>query len=197
MPKLQDYSIYSAGRFPCIGSNACFRARDKHTGLPVLLHRYRPAELLLDREPLVDGSEPPNFDEPFVTRFTGVFTVAGSAWLIEPLPDCVTAEDTWRTILQRTPLLVSSCRRSLLNQVMQATAQIDCQEIVELAQVVLTAKGRYGVLAGHLRCADGFLQVRPSSSERGMSLSEELEQFERDLTRHHVPAGMKGVKIPC
>src|SRR4030042_1722493 len=83
---LQDYVIEGAAELgECSGAQS-FRATHRSDGQPVLLHKFRPAESLIDLGPVVAGQESPDFTRPFVTQFTDLFTVAGSAYLIEPLP---------------------------------------------------------------------------------------------------------------
>ena len=69
----------------------------------MLLHKFRPAEALLDLEPLIAGPEPPDFTKPFVTQFTDLFVAAGSAYLVEPLPPGFALADLWRLVLQKRP----------------------------------------------------------------------------------------------
>ena len=98
---LRDFGIEGAAELgECTGAQS-FRATRHDDGQPVLLHKFRPAQSLIDLGPLVTREKPPDFTKPFVTQFTDLFVVAGSAYLVEPLPPCFALSDLWRYVLQR------------------------------------------------------------------------------------------------
>jgi hypothetical protein len=161
---LRDFEIEGAAEVgECTGAQS-FRATRRRDGQPVLLHKFRPAASLLDLGPLVTREEPPDFTKPFVTHFTGLFVVAGSAYLIEPLPPCFALSDLWRYVLQKRSdqayTVIALVVRQLLTILRRLTRQNRCHGALSLGNIVLAPTARFGVLAGHLACQDGWLWLR-------------------------------------
>lgn len=132
--------------------------------MPVLLHKFRPAASLTALGPLLVDQEPPDFRRPFLTRFADYFVVAGSAYLVEPLPPCSGLSDVWRHVLQKRPHQTLAVMTVLLRQLISITHQLTCQGkchgALDLQNVVLAPAGCFGVLAARLECERGVLWLR-------------------------------------
>ncbi len=137
--------------------------------MPVLLHKFRPAVSLTALGPFVAGPEPPDFTRPFVTRFTDFFAVAGSAYLVEPLPVCSVLSDVWRHVLQRRPHQALSVMAVLLKQMILVTRQLAGRGThhgaLDLRNVVLAPTGCFGLLAARLECEGGSVRLRGSPED--------------------------------
>jgi len=161
---LHDYAIQGAAELDgCKGAQS-FRALRRHDGMPVLLHKFRPAIALTAPGPLLADREPPDFTRPFLTRFTDFFSVAGSAYLVEPLPPCSCLADVWRHVLQKRPHQSVAVMTVLLQQMLsilrQLTCQGKCHGALDLRNVVLAPTGCFGLLAARVECATGLLWLR-------------------------------------
>ncbi len=167
---LHDFVIEGAAELgACLGAQS-FRATRRTDGQPVLLHKFRPAQSLLDLGPRVAPEEPPDFTKPFITQFTDLFVVAGSAYLVEPLPPCFALRDLWRYMLQSRPdqavKVVTIVVRHLSSIVRQLTHQHRYHGALSLESIVLAPAACFGALAAHLSCREGRLWLRkaPESS---------------------------------
>jgi hypothetical protein len=161
---LRDFAIQGAAELgECEGAQS-FRAARRSDGTPVLLHKFRPAASLIALCPIIEGREPPDFKMPFLTRFTDFFAVAGSAYLVEPLPPCSGLIDVWRHVLQKRPCQTVAVMTVLLRQMTAITHQLarqgDYHGAINSRNVVLAPTGRFGVLAAHLECERGRLCLR-------------------------------------
>jgi hypothetical protein len=161
---LRDFEIEGAAEVgECTGAQS-FRATRQRDAQPVLLHKFRPAESLLELGPLLTHEEPPDFTKPFVTHFTDLFVVAGSAYLVEPLPPCSALSDLWRYVLQKRPdqayTVIALVIRQLLAILRRLTRQSRYHGALSLGNIVLAPTARFGILAGHLACQDGRLWLR-------------------------------------
>jgi len=165
-----DFRISGAGEFPCLRSTGCFRANRRSDGLPVLLHRYRPPDMLLSYEPKIYNASPPEFTVPFVTRFIAIIQAAGSAYLVEPLPLCIPLEDAWRCILVDSPDQAIGFVHALIMQINEAlrhsTPHDWCLGTLCLDNIVLTPSGTCGLLAEQIECERVHLMLRTASSTR-------------------------------
>ena len=147
----------------CTGAQS-FRATRHRDGLPVLLHKFRPASALVELGPLLTSEEPPDFTKPFLTHFTDLFVVAGSAYLVEPLPPCFAVGDLWRFVLQRRPdqafTVITVVVRQLLSLVRRLARQNRYHGALSVENIVLAPTARFGVLTAHLPCQEGRLWLR-------------------------------------
>lgn len=161
---LQDFVIQGGAELGnCRGAQS-FRATRRLDGGPVLLHKFRPAESLMALGPRVTGREPPDFTKPFVTRFTDLLVVAGSAYLVEPLPPCAGLGEVWRYALQKRPYQALQVMTVLIRQMLSIhrhppRGRKDCG-LFDLQSIVLASTGAFGVLAAHLECEQGLLRLR-------------------------------------
>jgi hypothetical protein len=161
---LRDFGIEGAAELgECTGAQS-FRATRHTDGQPVLLHKFRPAQSLIDLGPLVTPEDPPDFTKPFVTQFTDLFVVAGSAYLVEPLPPCFALSDLWRYVLQRRSdqayTVITIVVRQLLSLVGRLMHQNRHHGALSLENVVLAPTASFGILAAHVPCRSGRLWLR-------------------------------------
>ena len=161
---LRDFGIEGAAELgECTGAQS-FRATRHTDGQPVLLHKFRPAQSLIDLGPLVTRETPPDFTTPFVTQFTDLFVVAGSAYLVEPLPPCFALSDLWRYVLQRRSdqayTVITIVVRQLLSIIHRLMRQNRSHGALSLENVVLAPTACFGVLAAYIPCQDGRLWLR-------------------------------------
>jgi hypothetical protein len=161
---LRDFGIEGAAELgECAGAQS-FRATRHHDGQSVLLHKFRPAQSLIDLGPLVAREEPQDFTEPFVTQFTDLFVVAGSAYLVEPLPPCFALSDLWRYVLQRRPdqayTVITIVVRQLLSILGGLLRENRHHGALSLENIVLAPTASFGILAAHLPCRSGRLWLR-------------------------------------
>lgn len=161
---LCDFAIQGAAEFGECGGAQSFRAVRRRDGRPVLLHKFRPAAPLTALGRIVEDTEPPDFRRPFVTRFTDLFAVAGSAYLVEPLPPCSGLGDVWRHVLQKRPHQTVTVMAVLLRQMISILRQLLDQGrrhgAIDLRNVVLAPAGCFGVLAARVECEEGVLWLR-------------------------------------
>lgn len=163
---LRDFAIEGAAELgECDGARS-FRAVRRCDGRPVLLHKFRPAAPLTALGRLVNATEIPDFRRPFVTRFTDLFAVAGSAYLVEPLPPCSGLGDVWRHVLQKRPHQSLTVMAVLIRQMISITRRLldqgRCHGALELRHIVLAPAGCFGVLAARVECEEGVLWLRRS-----------------------------------
>lgn len=161
---LKDFAIQGAAELgECSGAQS-FRALRRQDGRQVLLHKFRPAAPLTALGPLITDAGQPDFGGPFVTRFTDLFAVAGSAYLVEPLPPCTGLSDVWRHVLQKRPGQAVAVMAVLIRQLISITHQLRrqgrCHGAVDLRNVVLAPAGYFGVLAAHVECEGGAMWLR-------------------------------------
>jgi hypothetical protein len=161
---LRDFGIERAAELgECTGAQS-FRATRRHDGQSVLLHKFRPAQSLVDLGPLVTGEEPPDFTKPFVTQFTDLFVVAGSAYLVEPLPPCFALSDLWRYVLQKRSdqayTVITIVVRQLLSLLGRLMHQSRYHGALSLENIVLAPTASFGLLAAHIPCRSGRLWLR-------------------------------------
>jgi hypothetical protein len=161
---LRDFGIEGAAELgECAGAQS-FRATRHSDGLPVLLHKFRPAASLVDLGPLLTREEPPDFTKPFVTQFTDLFVVAGSAYLVEPLPSCFALSDLWRYVLQQRPdqafTVITIVVRHLLSLLRRLVRQNRYHGALRVENIVLAPTASFGVLTAHLPCQEGRLWLR-------------------------------------
>jgi hypothetical protein len=161
---LREFAIQGAAEIgECSGAQS-FRALRKQDGRPVLLHKFRPAAPLTTLGPLLTDREPPDFRKPFVTHFSDLFAVAGSAYLIEPLPLCSGLSDVWRHVLQKRPEQTVTVMTVLIRQMISITHQLLRQGkshgAMNAQNIVLAPTGCFGLLASHVECEGGVLWLR-------------------------------------
>ncbi len=159
---LQDFEIHSGADLGICGNKGSFRGKLRKNGLPVLLHRFRPAEYLLDSRPIIKDAKPPDFTVPFVTRFTGIFIGPGSVYLVEPLPLSIVLIDSWRSVLAKSPQNAFGFVKVLIEQLLLSVQGERDFHGVHLDNIVLTKNSSYGILAGCIDSEDGPIQLRPS-----------------------------------
>lgn len=161
---LQDFAIQGAAELGGCSGAQSFRAVRQADGLPVLLHKFRPAESLIALEPRIARAGPPDCTKPFVTRFTDLFVAAGSAYLVEPLPPCLPLSDIWRHLLQtrsdRAFLVITVLVRHLLSIVGRLARHNTFHGALAVENIVLAPTASFGVLAAHLECKEGRLWLR-------------------------------------
>jgi hypothetical protein len=161
---LKDFLIQGAAELgECRGAQS-FRAVRRRDGRSVLLHKFRPAATLTTLGPLAGETEPPDFRRPFVTRFSDLFAVAGSAYLVEPLPSCSCLSDVWRHVLQKRPADAVTVMAVLIKQMVAVTHQLvragSGHGAMDLPNIVLAPAGCFGLLASHVDCEGGSLWLR-------------------------------------
>lgn len=161
---LKDFAIQGAAELgECRGAQS-FRAVRRHDGRSVLLHKFRPAATLIALGPLVGETEPPDFRRPFITRFSDLFAVAGSAYLVEPLPSCSCLSDVWRHVLQKRPADAVTVMAVLIKQMVAITHQLlrtgSAHGATDLQNIILAPAGCFGLLASHVDCERGSLWLR-------------------------------------
>ncbi len=161
---LRDFSIEGAAELgACTGAHS-FRATRRSDGRPVLLHKFRPAEALLDLEPLIARPEPLDFTRPFVTQFTDLLVAAGSAYLVEPLPPSFALGDLWRFVLQKRPdrafVVIAVVVRHLAAILHRLMRRNRYHGVLSVENIVLTPTASFGVLTAHLPCREGRLWLR-------------------------------------
>jgi hypothetical protein len=161
---LRDFTIEGAAEIgACLGTQS-FRATRHADGRPVLLHKIRPAASLVDLRPIFAEQEPPDFTKPFVTQFTGLFVVAGSAYLVEPLPPCFTLADVWRRVLQKRPdqafAVIALAVSQVLSLVRRLLRRRENHGALNVGNIVLAPAACFGLLAAHLPCREGRLWLR-------------------------------------
>jgi hypothetical protein len=166
---LRDYEIQAAAELgQCAGAQS-FRAVRRCDDTPVLLHKFRPADSLLELGPVLECTDSPDFTKPFVTRFTDLFAAAGSAYLVEPLPVCFSLPDAWRHVLLNRPhqarAVTTILTRHLLVLVRQLARQEGCVATLSLDNIVLTPDGGFGVLVAAVKCEGGLLWLRKDPQE--------------------------------
>jgi len=161
---LHDFVIQGAAEHGQCSSAQSFRATHRPSGRPVLLHKFRPATSLTALGPVVADAEPPDFTKPFVTRFTHLFTVAGSAYLVEPLPPGFALSDLWRFVLQKRPdqafVVIAVVVRHLASILHRLLRQNRYHGALSVENIVLASTARFGVLTAHLPCQKGRLWLR-------------------------------------
>lgn len=163
-PTLHDFVIQGAAEIgECSGAQS-FRAARRQDGAPVLLHKFRPAESLTALGPIVTAENLPDFSKPFVTRFTHLFVVAGSAYLVEPVPPCSGLREVWRYALQERPGQSLAVMTVLIRQMLSINHKLVRQNrrhgALDLDNIVLASTGCFGVLTAHLECEEGRLWLR-------------------------------------
>jgi hypothetical protein len=183
--KLRDFEIQAAAELgQCAGAQS-FRAVRRADAMPVLLHKFRPAKSLLELRPVLDCAEPPDFTRPFLTRFTGLFTAAGSAYLVEPLPAGVSLSDAWRHVLLNRPhqaqAVAAILTHHLVPLVRQLAGQERCLAALSMENIVLTPTGGFGVLVAGVRCEAGLLWLRRDPREPSASDHHALAEILRSL----------------
>jgi hypothetical protein len=101
--------------------------------------------------------------------------VAGSAYLVEPLPPCSGLSDVWRHVLQKRPDQAVAVMTVLIRQMISITHHLRrqgrCHGAIDMQNVVLAPAGCFGVLAAHVECEGGALWLRkdPGSLPRSDS----------------------------
>jgi hypothetical protein len=163
-PRLRDFEIRSAAELGrCTGAQS-FQAIRRGDNLPVLLHKFRPGGALLDLGPVIEDPKPPDFARPFITRFTSVFAVAGSAYLVEPLPACLALPEIWRYVLlnraRQASVIAGILARHLLVAVRERVARQCFDGVLDVENIVLTSEGSFGILTASVPCARGRLWLR-------------------------------------
>ncbi len=176
-PRLQDYTIQGPCEVRPCGNMGSFRAVRRCDGLPVLLHHFRPAGILVDRQPDLELTEVVDFTQPFITRFSHVIVAAGSAYLVEPLPPSVPLADVWRTVLHQhtddavrvVHSLVAQLRQIVSNPGFQARPGHVCLE-----NLVLAPGGTWVLLAALPRANEIRVRIRRQGGYRSESLGRQL-----------------------
>lgn len=161
---LRDFTIQGAAEIgECNGARS-FRAVRKHDGRQVLLHKFRPAAPLTALGPLVRSEESPDFRSPFVSQFTDLFAVAGSAYLVEPLPLCAGLNDVWRHVLQKRPDQTVTVMTVLVRQMISITRRLlhegKSHGAIDARNIVLAPAGCFGLLASYVECEGGCQWLR-------------------------------------
>ncbi|MGE5296889.1 MAG: hypothetical protein ACM3VT_18870 [Solirubrobacterales bacterium] len=161
---LKDFVIQGAAELgECHGAQS-FRAVRRRDGRSVLLHKFRPSATLTSLGPLVGEREPPDFRTPFVTRFSDLFAVAGSAYLVEPLPSCSCLSDVWRHVLQKRPAEAVTVMAAMIHQTIAITHRLlhtgSSHGALDVRNIILAPAGCFGLLASHVDCERGSLWLR-------------------------------------
>ncbi len=161
---LRDFEIQAAAELGQCAAAQSFRAVRRSDNSPVLLHKFRPADSLLELRPVLESVDPPDFTKPFVTRFTDLFAAAGSAYLVEPLPACFSLADAWHYVLLNRPhqarAVTAILTRHLLALVRQLAREQRCLTALRCENILLTPAGGFGVLVAGVQCREGLLWLR-------------------------------------
>jgi len=175
---LRDFTILGAAELGECGGAQSFRAARRLDGRAVLLHKFRPAAPLTALGPLLAERNPPDFRRSFTTRFSDLFAVAGSAYLVEPLPVCSRLSDVWRHVLQKRPHQAIDVMAVLIRQMISITHQLrderKCHGALDVGSIVLAPAGCFGVLTAHVECEGGTMWLRknpvdpPQSDSHGL-----------------------------
>jgi hypothetical protein len=176
-PRLQDYTIQGPCEVRPRGNTGSFRAVRRRDGLTVLLHRFRPAGILVDRQPVIELTEAVDFTRPFMTRFSQIIVAAGSAYLVEPLPPSVPLADVWRTVLHQHPddaVRVAHSLVAQLRQIMSSPGFKSQPGHVCLENLVLAPGGTWGLLATLPRANETRMWIRRQGGYRSESLRRQL-----------------------
>ena len=144
---LHDFEITGPMDVRGCGNAGGFRAVRRRDQLPVLLHRFRPAAHYPAWAPTGPAAI---FETPFVTSFAGCFHAAGTAYLVEPLPECVPLLDAWHTVLRDGPADAAGFVLAFLIQAYWLLHTLTLPEVTNAAvcadNIVLTPAGTYGML---------------------------------------------------
>lgn len=167
--KLRDFEIQAAAEVGrCAGAQS-FRAVRRGDGASVLLHKFRPAKSLLELGPMLESAEPPDVTRPFMTRFTDLFAVAGSAYLVEPLPASIHLSDVWRHLLLNRPHQARAFASILTHHLLALVRHLSGRErsiaALSIENIVLTGPGGFAILAAGIRCEEGLLWLRKEPQE--------------------------------
>ena len=163
---LTDFEIVGSAPFGSCGNAGTFRALCRRRNQPVLLHRFRPADLLpglmFDREPI------PDFTRPFATRITAAVRGPGSVYLVEPIPlSAVELESAWRDLIIRSPPDSFNFVVRLIRQTLPVLASSWIDEgshgAVSAEHIVVADGMTFGLLTAHVRSKKGRLRLRTSS----------------------------------
>jgi len=182
---LRDFEIQAAAELgQCAGAQS-FRAVRRRDKAPVLLHKFRPADSLLELGPMLESEDPPDFTKPFVTRFTDLFTAAGSAYLVEPLPVCFSLADAWRYVLLERPYQARAVTTILTRHLLALVRQLARAErrltAMRCENVLLTPAGGFGVLVAGVQCREGLLWLRNDPQEPDVCDCRSLAEVLRSL----------------
>ena len=189
-----DFMIQGPAKVGECGSTGSFRTVRRSDGLPVLLHRFRPALDILNHGPIIRNSETPDFTHPFLTRFTGIIEAAGSVYLVEPLPNAVAVESVWRSVLLQAPCEALSFLDAMVAQLTFVINNDVHEGIATRAlspqNIVLTEPGIYGILTWLLDSLEGSLEVRPTNGaavgmiwhDRLSMVLDELLEIEKTMS---------------
>jgi hypothetical protein len=167
-----DYEIRESASVGACGNMGSFRGVRREDGLPVLIHRFRPASTLMEQRPSLTASQPESFGHTFVTGFIAIIEAAGSAYLVEPLPVCVGVLSLWSELLHDDPTSAAGFARVIvfrLSDVVRRTPRA-CHS-VHAESLILTQDGTLGVLASSIGSSSGPIWLRPHP-RRGPSMQE-------------------------
>jgi len=167
--KLTDFEIRQGAEIGRCNGAQSFRAVRRSDGMPVLLHKFRPAKSLLELRPLIEHRQPPDFTKPFVTHFTDLFPAAGSVYLVEPLPVCFGLPEVWRYVLVSRPHQAVSLAAMLVQQLLLIVRQLIAHGrshgSIRPENIVLTPAGSFGLLAASIRCHRSVLWLRKDTDQ--------------------------------
>jgi hypothetical protein len=161
MTPLHEFKIQSGAEIGSCSNMGSFRAVRLKDSLPVLLHRFRPAEIF---SPAITDTHIPDFHVPFATKFIASFKTTGSLYLVEPLPVCISLSDAWRSMLINSPECAQDFIEALIEQLLRILFPLNDKGEkhggVCIENIVLTQNSSYGLLTNKLITQDGFILLR-------------------------------------
>lgn len=161
-----DFEIRGPAEVGACGNMGSFRAVRREDGLPVLLHRFRPAAILMEHDPSLATARPQDLGRTFLTGFIAIIEVAGSAYLVEPFPEiCTSLMNVWRELLRTSP----SEARQFASVVLGRLYNVANRSLLALRSIhpnnlILTPAGHLGILLAHLDTSAGQQWLRPRSA---------------------------------
>ena len=163
--KLTDFEIVGSAQFGSCGNARTFRAICRRLNQPVLLHRFRPADLLLRHGLVLDGKAMPDFTRPFATRITAAIPGPGSIYLVEPIPPSAgELESAWRDLIISSPATSFNFVVRLLRQMLPLLASSWIEEdhygAISVKNIVVADNETFGLLAAGVRSNNGRLCLR-------------------------------------
>lgn len=160
-PSFHDYEIRESASIGACGNMGSFRGVRREDGLPVLIHRFRPASALTERRPSLAAAQSENFGHTFVTGFIAIIEAAGSAYLVEPMPVCVGVLSVWCELLHGDPTRAVGFAHVIVLRLSDVVRRMPrAYHSINAENLVLTQDGTLGVLASSIGSSSGPIWLR-------------------------------------
>lgn len=174
-----DFEIRGSADVGACGNMGSFRAVRRVDGLPVVLHRFRPAAVLTEHEPSLTTAQPADFGRTFHTGFIAIIEVAGSAYLVEPFPEtCTSLMNVWRELLRTSSTKARHFAEVVIGRLHNvAHLSLPALRSIHPNNLILTPAGSLGILMAcldtgtgqqWLRARSGFPPCTPLSTIRAL-----------------------------